>query len=116
MARVVPEDPYCVLAGAEELAKAVPALDILDDEEPAPTLLIERARACEEAARAVSGVTNSEGAEASWSRIAIALVTSNGFARGYARSGHSVGVSRSEARRVGKEWVSTCRSRWSPYT
>src|SRR3546814_18558057 len=24
-------------------------------------------------------------------------------------------VSRSEARRVGKEWVSTCRSRWSPY-
>src|SRR3546814_20360912 len=22
---------------------------------------------------------------------------------------------RSEARRVGKEWVSTCRSRWSPY-
>src|SRR3546814_20557632 len=24
-------------------------------------------------------------------------------------------VSRSEERRVGKEWVSTCRSRWSPY-
>src|SRR3546814_15404658 len=23
---------------------------------------------------------------------------------------------RSEERRVGKEWVSTCRSRWSPYT
>src|SRR3546814_12411399 len=22
---------------------------------------------------------------------------------------------RSEARRVGKEWVSTCKSRWSPY-
>src|SRR3546814_18655556 len=26
----------------------------------------------------------------------------------------SVGL-RSEARRVGKEWVSTCRSRWAPY-
>src|SRR3546814_3594485 len=25
------------------------------------------------------------------------------------------GVARSEERRVGKEWVSTCRSRWSPY-
>src|SRR3546814_12213837 len=25
------------------------------------------------------------------------------------------GLSRSEERRVGKEWVSTCRSRWSPY-
>src|SRR3546814_2482433 len=24
-------------------------------------------------------------------------------------------ASRSEERRVGKEWVSTCRSRWSPY-
>ncbi|MPZ10020.1 MAG: TldD/PmbA family protein [Kiloniellaceae bacterium] len=93
MAKVVPEDPYCGLATAEELAKSVPALDILDTEEPAPEALIERARACEEAARAVTGVTNSEGAEASWSRIQIALVTSNGFARGYGRSGHSVGVS-----------------------
>src|SRR3546814_14763109 len=25
------------------------------------------------------------------------------------------GVDRSEERRVGKEWVRTCRSRWSPY-
>src|SRR3546814_11932004 len=29
-------------------------------------------------------------------------------------SGHKSEVWRSEARRVGKEWVSTCRSRWSP--
>src|SRR3546814_10511040 len=29
--------------------------------------------------------------------------------------GGPVGVARSEARRVGKECVSTCRSRWSPY-
>src|SRR3546814_21182924 len=27
----------------------------------------------------------------------------------------AAGVYRSEERRVGKEWVSTCRSRWSPY-
>src|SRR3546814_19379246 len=26
----------------------------------------------------------------------------------------AAGVERSEERRVGKEWVSTCRSRWSP--
>ena len=93
MAKVVPEDPYCGLAEAAQLAASVPDLDILDNEEPAPEALIERARACEEAARGVAGVTNSEGAEAGWSRIDIALVTSNGFARGYARSGHSVGVS-----------------------
>src|SRR3546814_4298794 len=29
--------------------------------------------------------------------------------------GSEQGVDRSEARRVGKEGVSTCRSRWSPY-
>src|SRR3546814_12408585 len=29
--------------------------------------------------------------------------------------GHHILVSRSEERRVGKECVSTCRSRWSPY-
>jgi len=93
MARVVPDDPYCGLAAPDELAKTVPDIDILDSDEPAPEVLIERARVCEEAARAVAGVTNSEGAEASWSRVEIALVTSNGFAHGYARSGHSVGVS-----------------------
>lgn len=93
MAKVVPEDPYCGLADPDELAKTVPELDILDAAEPAPEVLIERARVCEEAARGVAGVTNSEGAEASWSRVEIALVTSNGFARSYARSSHSVGVS-----------------------
>src|SRR3546814_19061855 len=29
--------------------------------------------------------------------------------------GPAIGVVRSEERRVGKECVSTCRSRWSPY-
>src|SRR3546814_16933724 len=28
---------------------------------------------------------------------------------------HTLRGRRSEERRVGKEWVSTCRSRWSPY-
>src|SRR3546814_18670762 len=26
-----------------------------------------------------------------------------------------IDIGRSEERRVGKEWVSTCRTRWSPY-
>src|SRR3546814_11411144 len=34
-------------------------------------------------------------------------------APGLGRAGQ--GLRRSEERRVGKEWVSTCRSRWSPY-
>src|SRR3546814_15397665 len=28
---------------------------------------------------------------------------------------NAIAAERSEERRVGKEWVSTCRSRWSPY-
>src|SRR3546814_18928419 len=42
MARVVPEDPYCGLAGAAALAPAVPPLDIPHDEETAPPPLTER--------------------------------------------------------------------------
>src|SRR3546814_94272 len=33
----------------------------------------------------------------------------------YSTVGRFVGLTRSEERRVGKECVSTCRSRWSPY-
>ena len=93
MARAVPEDPFCGLAEAGELAETIPDLDILDAEEPPAAVLIERAKACEDAARAVAGVTNSEGAEAGWNRTRIALAASNGFAGSYARSSHSVGVS-----------------------
>jgi PmbA protein len=93
MARAVPEDPYCGLAESGQLAKTVPEIDILDPEEPSPEVLIERARSCEEAARAVAGVTNSEGAEAAWGRLRIALATSEGFAQCYARSSHSLVIS-----------------------
>ena len=56
---------------------------MLDPEEPAAEVLIERARAAEEAALAVPGVTNSEGAEAGWGRSRVALAASNGFAGSY---------------------------------
>jgi PmbA protein len=92
MARSVPEDPHCGLADPDQLAKAPPELDICDAGEPAAEALIERAAACEDAARAVPGITNSEGAEAGWSLSRIALAASNGFAGGYAVSRHSLGV------------------------
>jgi PmbA protein len=92
MAKNVPEDPYCGLAEPGQLAKKIPTLEICDTAEPAPETLIEHAKACEEAALAVKGVTNSEGAEAGWSLSRIALAASNGFAAGYSGSRHSVGV------------------------
>jgi PmbA protein len=93
MARTVPEDPYCGIADPAEIAREWPKLDMLDPEEPSAEVLIERARAAEEAALAVNGVTNSEGAEAGWGRSSIALAASNGFTGFY--SGSSQGVSAS---------------------
>ncbi len=93
MARSVPDDPHCGLAEPAALAKDPPSLDICDTAEPDSQTLIARAAACEDAARAVSGITNSEGAEAGWSYAHIALAASNGFAGGYATSRHSVGTS-----------------------
>ena len=92
MAKVVPEDPYCGLADPSELARSFPTLDICDPVEPAAEVLLERAAAAEETARAVPGITNSEGAEASWGRSRVALAASNGFAGSYESSGHQISV------------------------
>ncbi|MDE2228008.1 MAG: TldD/PmbA family protein [Alphaproteobacteria bacterium] len=92
MARSVPEDPYCGLADPAELAKQFPDLELADPVEPTPALLAERAGVAEEAALAIKGVTNSEGAQAGWSRNRMALVGSNGFAGTYAATGHAIAV------------------------
>ena len=93
MARAIPEDPFCGLAEPGEITKTWPALDMLDPDEPSAETLIERARAAEESALAVEGVTNSEGADAGWGRSRVALVASNGFAGSYAGSSHGVSAS-----------------------
>jgi PmbA protein len=90
MARAVPEDEFCGLADPDEIARAAPAIEMFDPEEPPAAVLIERARKAEEAARAVPGVTNSEGGDASWGVSRIWLAASNGFSGHYRRSSHSV--------------------------
>src|SRR3546814_10023247 len=47
-------------------------------------------------------------------QTALQIVFAQGFGGGEQQSLHSPQM-RSEERRVGKECVSTCRSRWSPY-
>ena len=89
MARVVPEDPFAGLADTAAPPQEV-ALDLEDHGEPTTEALIARAAAAEEAALAVHGVTNSEGAEAGFGRTEAVLVTSAGFAGRSVRSGHSV--------------------------
>jgi PmbA protein len=89
MARVVPEDPYAALDAAPPPASVAP-LDLADSAEPDADTLLTRAALAEEAALAVPGITNSEGAEAGYSRSAVALASSLGFRGGYVRTGHSV--------------------------
>jgi len=93
MARVVPEDPFAGLADPDQLAREWPDLDICDPVEPSPDSMIEQARIAEEAALAVPGVTNSEGADAGWSRSTVAIAASNGFAGSYSVSRRSLSAS-----------------------
>ena len=81
MARLAPDDAYAGLAPAELLAKgSFESLDVSDDTELGPAALRKLAAACEDAARAVPGVTNSEGGGASAGTRSFALVTSDWFA------------------------------------
>lgn len=93
MARTVPEDPFAGLADPKELATSFPELDCCDPLEPSAEQLVDMVRRAEDAARAVPGVTNSEGADAGWSRSAIAIVASNGFSHAYAVTGASLSAS-----------------------
>ena len=80
MARLAPEDPYAGLAPAERLARGPwPDLDLFDGSEPDAETLEARARAADDAARAVPGVTNSDSSSAAWSTGAWRLITSEGF-------------------------------------
>ncbi|MFZ0019373.1 MAG: TldD/PmbA family protein [Acetobacteraceae bacterium] len=92
MARVVPEDPYAGLADTAAPPESVP-LDLEDPIEPDTEALVRRASIAEEAALAVSGITNSEGAEAGFGRAEAYLVTSAGFAGRHVRTSHSISAS-----------------------
>lgn len=94
MAREAPEDPYAGLAPKDRLMRGPPpALDMVDDAEPDPVSLRARAEAVEDAARAMPGITNSEGGGASHGRSQIALATSHGFSGAYAGTSHSTWAS-----------------------
>lgn len=97
MARVSTEDPDSGLAPDALLAAEFPALDLCDGGEPETEWLMQQCRECEESALSVPGITNSEGADAAYGRVTVALATSpakgKGFARSYQTSHCSVSVS-----------------------
>ncbi len=93
MARAVPEDPYCGLADPAHHAKRFADLGLADEGEPSTETLLALARETEDAARAVKGITNSEGADCGFRRSAVALATSDGFFGTYASTRYSLSVS-----------------------
>ena len=94
MAREAPEDEWAGLAPAERLLHgAPPLLDLDDGGDVDPQSLKARALEAEDAARAVPGVTNSEGGGAGVSRALLALATSHGFAGAYAQTSHGISAS-----------------------
>jgi PmbA protein len=93
MAKLAPEDPYAGLADPALLARGQHAdLDLFDPTEPPAEELEARARAAEDAARAVERVSNTDGASASWSGSQWTMVTSGGFSGVHRASGFSLGA------------------------
>lgn len=93
MAKAAPEDPYCGLADKTLLETDAQNLDLADSYEPDTKELERLAIEAEDAAQAIEGITNSDGAGASYGLTEIALATSDGFNGQYQRSSYGMGVS-----------------------
>ena len=65
--------------GGAKLCRDIADRDLYDPREPSPDELYAQAKTTEAAARAVEGVTNSEGAGAGYGTGGICLATSGGF-------------------------------------
>ena len=92
MARVTPEDKFAGLADASLLARDFPDLDLIDPNLPTVGELEAQARAAEQAALAVKGVSKSGGASASAGIGGMVLVTSHGFRGAYVGSNHGLSM------------------------
>ncbi|MDF1731001.1 MAG: metallopeptidase TldD-related protein [Minwuia sp.] len=94
MAKASPEDPWCGIADADQIATGLPDLDLHDPTVPEVESLIESARIAEEAALAVKGVKQSEGASAGYGAGSVALaIRGDGVRFGAAYSTSSFSLS-----------------------
>ena len=93
MARLAPEDEFCGIASPTEIAKTWPLIEMADETTLTADQLIAMTREAEDAARAVKGVTNSEGAEAGAASSCLTLVASNGFSGQRCRTNYGMSVS-----------------------
>ncbi len=94
MARLASEDIYAGLADPAQLMTGIlPDLDLAEASDVGPDQLKLWAAAAEDAARAVPGVSNSEGSGASYGGGTVSLATSTGFYGSYRSTHVSVSAS-----------------------
>lgn len=93
IAKMAPSDEHTRLAGEGEFTKNIGDLQTFDSNSASADELKQWALETEEAALAVNGITNSEGADASFSTAETVMVTSKGFSGGYKSSGFNISVS-----------------------
>jgi PmbA protein len=96
MAKIAPQDNFSFIA-SQEILQAFPiddniSVDSYDEVEPSIDIIRDRATEVEDAALSVKGITNSDGADASWGEGETLLMTSNGFFGSSKKSNHSVSV------------------------
>ncbi|MCK4946693.1 MAG: TldD/PmbA family protein [Alphaproteobacteria bacterium] len=92
MAQNVPEDIHAGIADSSDIATIFPDLDLYDPAEPSVEEMNSYADRAEQAARSVSGITNSDGAEFGCGNDTVYYVASNGFVGSYSSSGFSISV------------------------
>lgn len=95
MAKLAPQDPYCGLPEISALSDInnLPDLGLFDPTLQTPERLKARALELEAATLSVKGVSQAEGASASWANSAIYFSTSDGFRGGWQSSRHGLSVS-----------------------
>ena len=96
MAKITPKDEFGIIADSKTLElfplNTSVTIDSYDQNEPDINLIRSRASEVEDVALNVNGITNSDGADASWGEGETLLMTSNGFFGHSKRSNHSVSV------------------------
>lgn len=93
MAKASSIDPYITLAPDELLAESLIDITLEDKIKIGKEELMSWAAKAEEAALAIKGVNNSEGADASSTKSSVAMATSRGFAKTYSATMFSNSVS-----------------------
>tara|TARA_B100000700_G_scaffold300095_1_gene367833 strand:- start:320 stop:1651 length:1332 start_codon:yes stop_codon:yes gene_type:complete len=93
MAKLAPEDDTACLGDKNLFENNFDDLNLYQAKETETDLLIDSVKECEEVALSTKGISNSEGAGASFSTGEFFLATSNGFRGGYRSSTNSISCS-----------------------